>query len=274
VKGHKDQRAGARGKVQREHAEEVPQKPDGQAGLFRLYGRQPIFEAARRGLLKSLEVSRLAHGRIIEEILHIAQEQRVPVERVEHIEPEAGHPVQGIRALAQPPQLRFDLAEFVRKLPPEPPPLLLMVDGVTDPQNFGAILRTAEAAGVQAVIVRERRQAPITEAVVKTSAGAAYLIPLFQVVNLAQTLRMLADKGIWSVAAVLDVKALRYDRFDWRRPTVVIVGAEGPGVADLLVRKADDCVYIPMSGRIDSLNVSVATGILLFEAAKARTARK
>jgi 23S rRNA (guanosine2251-2'-O)-methyltransferase len=240
------------------------------SGLFHLYGRRPVLEALKLRRVRSLDVSVTARGPIIHELLQVAAGQSIPVSRVEAFPEEEGHHLQGIRALAEPPALRRDLRQFARRLPESPPPLLLMLDGIHDPHNFGAILRTADGAGVSAVVIRERRQAPVTDVVVKTSAGAAYTVPIFVVSNLSQTLRMLAEEGFWSVAAVAGPDAKPYREYQWNSKAVLIVGAEGSGVSDLLRRTADDRIAIPMRGRLESLNVSVATGILLFEAASHR----
>jgi 23S rRNA (guanosine2251-2'-O)-methyltransferase len=252
---------------------DTPAQPGESSGLFRVYGRRAVTELLRLGLVKTLEVARQAHGRALEDILRLAADQRVPVSRVEFLEDEDGPVEQGVRALAVPPPLRHDLRRFVEVLPEAPAPLILMLDGITDPHNFGAILRTAECAGVSAVIIRERRQAPITDTVVKTSAGAAYLVPVFQVVNLSQGLRILAECGFWSVAAVADDSSRSYRDYKWNGKTVLIVGAEGAGVSELLKRDADERILIPMAGKLESLNVSVATGVILFHAAAAREHR-
>jgi 23S rRNA (guanosine2251-2'-O)-methyltransferase len=194
----------------------------------------------------------------------------VPVSRVESFPEEEGHNLQGIRALAEPPLLRHDLRRFAQDLPDSPPPLLLMLDGVHDPHNFGAILRSADGAGVNAVIIRHHRQAPVTDVVVKTSAGAAYTVPVFVVSNLSQALRTLSELGFWSVVAVAGPDTKPYHEYRWNFKTLLIVGAEGSGVSDLLKRTADERIAIPLYGQLDSLNVSVATGILLFEAATHR----
>ena len=240
------------------------------SGLFRLYGRQPVIEALKLRRVRSVQISAGAHGGSVNEILKLAAEQSVPVSRVESFSEEEGHTSQGVHALAEPPLLRHDLRRFVQDLPDSPPPLLLVLDGVQDPHNFGAILRSADGAGVDAVIIRERRQAPVTDAVVKASAGAAYAVPIFQVSNLYQTLRLLAEQGFWSVAAVAEPRAKPHREYLWNSKIVLIVGSEGSGVSDLLRRTADERVAIPMHGTLDSLNVSVATGILLFEAAAHR----
>jgi 23S rRNA (guanosine2251-2'-O)-methyltransferase len=244
-------------------------RPGDASGLFRLFGRKPVLEALRMGVVKQIDVSRRAHGKVVDEILELAAEQRVDVRRVEEIAGEDDFTMQGIVANAYPPVLRDDLKYFVRDLPESPFPLLLMLDGITDPHNFGAILRTAEGAGVTGVIIRERRQVQITEVVVKSSAGAAYLIPIFQVTNLSQCMRLLTEEGFWSVAASGETET-SYRQYNWKAKTLLIVGAEGAGVSDLLEREADDRISIPMYGHIESLNVSVATGVLLYEAARNR----
>jgi 23S rRNA (guanosine2251-2'-O)-methyltransferase len=245
-------------------------QPEESSGLFRIFGRRPVLEVLRLGLVKSIEVADRAHGRALDEILHLAAERKISVSRIAEFEEEEGQNTQGIRALALPPPLRHDLRGFLENLPDSPPPLILMLDGITDPHNFGAILRSAEGAGVSAVIIRERRQAPITEIVVKTSAGAAYLVPVFQVVNLSQTLKILTENGFWSVAAVAAADSRSYREYRWSGKVVLIVGAEGAGVSELLQRQADDRILIPMAGKLESLNVSVATGVLLFHAAANR----
>jgi 23S rRNA (guanosine2251-2'-O)-methyltransferase len=239
-------------------------------GHFRIYGRQPVLEALRLGLARSVSCTRTAHGKIMDDIRRLAAEQELPLTVMDEFPEEEGVVTQGVQAVTLPPELRHDIQHFVEELPESPHPLLLMLDGITDPHNFGAILRSADAAGVKAVIIRERRQVHITDAVVKSSAGAAYTVAIFEVVNLSQTLRMLRDKGFWSVAAAQGEDSKPYREHDWNAKTVLIVGAEGAGISDLIKKEADVRVSIPMFGKLDSLNVSVAAGVLLFESAMAR----
>jgi 23S rRNA (guanosine2251-2'-O)-methyltransferase len=229
-----------------------------------------VLEALRLGLARSVSCTRTAHGKILDDIRRLASEQELPFTVVDEFPEEEGIVTQGVQAIALPPETRHDIQNFVKELPESPLPLILMLDGITDPHNFGAILRTADAAGVNAVIIRERRQVHVTDAVVKASAGAAYTVPIFEVVNLSQTLRMLGENGFWSAAAATGEDSKPYREHDWNIRTVLIVGAEGAGISDLIKKEADVRISIPMSGKIDSLNVSVATGILLFEAAMAR----
>lgn len=148
-------------------------------------------------------------------------------------------------------------------------PLLLVLDGVQDPHNLGACLRTAEAAGALAVVAPKDRAAGLTPAVRKVASGAAELIPFIQVVNVARALARLQVLGVWAVGAAGAAPASVYDaRLD--RPLALVLGAEGGGLRRLTRERCDELVHIPMPGRIESLNVSVAAGVCLFEALRQR----
>ncbi len=148
-------------------------------------------------------------------------------------------------------------------------PLLLVLDGVTDPYNLGACLRTAEAAGVHAVIVPRDRSAGLTPAARKASAGASEILPLVQVTNLARTLRMLKDRGIWLYGAAGDAESDLYS-LDLAGPMALVMGSEGEGLRRLTAETCDYLLRIPMPGTMESLNVSVATGVCLFEVRRQR----
>jgi 23S rRNA (guanosine2251-2'-O)-methyltransferase len=152
------------------------------------------------------------------------------------------------------------------------PPLLLVLDGVTDPHNLGACLRSADAAGVAAVIVPRDRAAGLTAVVRKVAAGAAETVPLVQVVNLARTLRQLQERGVWLVGASDDASRTLYDS-DCTGPVALVMGSEGEGMRRLTREACDELVSIPMQGAVESLNVSVAAGIALFEAVRQRRAK-
>lgn len=149
------------------------------------------------------------------------------------------------------------------------PPLLLVLDGVQDPHNLGACLRSADAAGVHAVIAPRDRAVGLTPVVRKVASGAAETVPFIQVTNLARTLRMLKDKGLWTVGADAEGDGDVFSA-DLRGPTVLVMGAEGQGMRRLTREHCDLLVRIPMQGTVESLNVSVATGICLFEAVRQR----
>jgi 23S rRNA (guanosine2251-2'-O)-methyltransferase len=149
-------------------------------------------------------------------------------------------------------------------------PLLLVLDGVEDPRNLGAILRTADAAGVHGVIIPERRAAGLTETVAKAAAGAMEHVPVVKVVNIAQTLDELKKGGIWVAGAEAGGEMVYWDA-DLVRPTALVLGGEDRGVRRLVKERCDYLMSMPLLGRISSLNVSVAAGILLYEVLRQRS---
>jgi len=151
------------------------------------------------------------------------------------------------------------------------PPLLLVLDGVQDPHNLGACLRSADAAGAAAVIVPRDRAAGLTPVVRKVAAGAAETVPLVAVVNLARTLRALKERGVWLVGTDDEADRTLYQA-DLAGPVAVVMGSEGEGLRRLTRDSCDQLVSIPMAGAVESLNVSVATGVMLFEAVRQRSA--
>jgi 23S rRNA (guanosine2251-2'-O)-methyltransferase len=160
-----------------------------------------------------------------------------------------------------------DLTEGLSQLTVDP--LLLILDGVTDPHNLGACLRTADAAGAHAVVIPKDRAAPVDGVVRKVAAGAAEFIPVVAVTNLARTLELLKERGIWVVGTDGEAEQALYSA-DLKRPLALVLGAEGRGMRRLTRDKCDFLVRIPMAGHMPSLNVSVAAGIVLFEALRQR----
>lgn len=239
-----------------------------------IYGRHPVLEALRKGIVQEIEIHQAAHGAVIKEIEQEAAQHGIRCYRRTFESDTDSATRQGVRARINPVTARDDLPDFVDELDLSAGPLLLMLDGIEDPHNFGAILRSAYAAGVDGVIVRSRRQAPLTSTVFKTSAGAAALIPIFEVNNLEHVLRSFKPMGWWVASAVMNDSTTDYRDYDWNLPTILIMGAEGKGVSDLLVKRSDHLISIPMRGKLDSLNVSVATGILLFEASHQKLTKK
>jgi 23S rRNA (guanosine2251-2'-O)-methyltransferase len=148
-------------------------------------------------------------------------------------------------------------------------PLLLILDGVTDPHNLGACLRTADAAGAHAVIIPKDRAATLDSVARKVAAGAAEFIPVASVTNLARTLEALKQRGVWIVGTEGEATQSLYSA-DFKRPLALVLGAEGSGMRRLTREKCDFLVRIPMAGHMESLNVSVAAGIVLFEALRQR----
>ncbi|MDX1755822.1 MAG: 23S rRNA (guanosine(2251)-2'-O)-methyltransferase RlmB [Marinobacter sp.] len=151
------------------------------------------------------------------------------------------------------------------------PPFLLVLDGVTDPHNLGACLRTADAAGVQAVIVPKDKSASLTPTARKVACGAAETVPLVRVTNLARTLRTLQDEGVWLIGTAGEADSTLYQA-DFKGAVALVMGAEGKGMRRLTREHCDLLINIPMLGHVDSLNVSVATGVCLYEVLRQRLA--
>ncbi len=161
-----------------------------------------------------------------------------------------------------------DLYDLLTQL--ETNPLLLVLDGVTDPHNLGACLRTSEAAGVHAVIIPRDKSVGLTPTVRKVASGAAELVPLIQVTNLARTLQDLKDAGVW-IVGTSDKAADDVFAQDFSMPTALVMGAEGAGMRRLTEKQCDMLIRLPMAGKISSLNISVATGVCLYEAVRQRS---
>jgi 23S rRNA (guanosine2251-2'-O)-methyltransferase len=147
--------------------------------------------------------------------------------------------------------------------------LLLVLDGVEDPRNFGAILRSAECAGVTGVLIPERRSVGLTETVVKSSAGATEYIRVAKTANINRLIERLKERSVWVVGTSAEAET-NYTDWDWTRPTALVLGGEGRGLHRLVAENCDVLVKIPMYGKIQSLNVSVAAGVILFEARRQR----
>ena len=192
---------------------------------------------------------------------------RVPRAELDRITDGARH--QGVAAQADGAELRDEggLAPLLDRL--NGPPFLLVLDGVQDPHNLGACLRSANAAGVHAVIAPRDRSAGLTAVARKVASGAAEATPFFQVTNLARTLRELKDRNIWFVGLAGEAEQTLYE-LDLKGPIAIVMGAEGEGMRRLTKEHCDFLARIPMSGSVESLNVSVATGIALFEATRQR----
>lgn len=164
-----------------------------------------------------------------------------------------------------------DLSDLLAQLDKQNiPPLLLILDGVTDPHNLGAVLRTADAAGVHGVIVPKDRSAKLTGTARKVACGAAEVMPLFVVTNLARSLKSLQNEGVWIVGTAGEAEQDVFHK-SMTGPLALVMGAEGTGMRRLTRENCDDLVKIPMAGSVSSLNVSVATGVILFEAVRQRT---
>lgn len=239
----------------------------------RVYGVHAV-EALLRHHPKRVKQLWLAEGRQdprVQTLVQLAGDARVPVGQRERREldewAEGVH--QGVVAEVSPSQVWGEnyLEELLTR--GGAVPLLLVLDGVTDPHNLGACLRTADAAGVQAVIVPKDKSATLNATVRKVACGAAEVVPLVAVTNLARTLEKLQQQGLWVVGTAGEATQEIYD-LDLRGPTVLVMGAEGKGMRRLTREHCDYLAKLPMGGSVSSLNVSVATGVCLFEAVRQR----
>ena len=206
------------------------------------------------------------------EILQLAERANVPVRRVSRREldervPGVSH--QGVVAETgvAPTLGEKELPQFLEALPR--PPFLLVLDSIQDPHNLGACLRSAAAAGVDAVILPKDRSAPLNSTVRKVACGAAETLPVLRVTNLARTLRLLRDAGVWIYGAAGEARDSLWEA-DLSGPLALVLGGEGKGLRRLTREHCDGLLAIPMAGSMSSLNVSVAAGICLFEARRQR----
>ena len=231
-----------------------------------VFGVNAVIEALRSGQVRAVRVA--TDGGRLAEVRRLATMQGVPVARVavEALDRVAGGAVhQGVAAdvAASEPLGLEDLIGQAAD-----PALLLVLDGIEDPQNVGAILRAGDAAGVDGV-VRQTRRAAALATVAKTSAGAVAHVKLASVVNIARALTQLQAAGIWTVGLAADGDDI-YDDFDLTLPTALVLGSEGQGLRRLVRERCDRVASIPMCGRVNSLNVGVAAGVALFEAVRQR----
>lgn len=232
-----------------------------------IYGINPVIEALRAGRVTLLRVADRRSDRL-KSILSLAAQAEV---RVEYVTPEtlarqAGGGVhQGVVADISGVG-EHSVGELVQM---STAPLLVVLDGVEDPQNLGAILRTADAAGADGVVVQARRSAALGGAVAKASAGALAHVRIAEVVNIARAIEELKALGVWTVGLAAE-GVMAYDTIDFTLPTAIVLGGEGTGLRRLVRERCDLTAAIPMRGHVESLNVSVAAGVVLFEALRQR----
>lgn len=237
-----------------------------------LSGRNPIREAIKSG--RDIEKLLVAKGDLsgtAREIVAMAREAHIPVQTVDRSRlDEITRNHQGMLAFASAYryyEVEDMLADAAEK---NEDPFLVVLDGVTDPMNLGAVIRTAACVGAHGVIVPERRAVGLTPSAVKASAGAIETVKVARVTNLKRTLDMLKERGVWLYAADMDGED--YRRVDFAGPMALIIGAEGEGVSRLVLENSDYKVSLPMKGGVGSLNASVAAGILMYAAMAHREA--
>lgn len=263
-----------------------------------IVGVNPILEALRADRpFEKIYIASGRKGKPIQEILNLARSRGIeirfePKERIEQIarriqerERQYGNKGESLphSHLPAPPPLHtqgvlgitspyryHSLEELWEKVQGKTePPFIVLLDGIEDPHNLGAILRSAEGAGVHGIILPKRRSAGLTPAAVKTSAGALEYLPVCRVSNLASTLDRLKDYGLWIYGAVPKVGEAYY-RVDFKGPVALVIGGESEGLKDLTLKKCDFLVSIPLYGKIASLNASVAAALLMFEVRQQR----
>ena len=247
------------------------EKRELQADRDKVTGRNAVHEALKSG--RSLDHVLVAKGErsgSIRPLLAACRERGIPVKEVDSrkLDQLCGPHHQGIAAVAACKEYAELEDLFAAAERSGEPPFFVICDGIEDPHNLGAILRSAEAAGVHGVIVPKRHGAGLTSAVYKASAGAVEYVPVARVANITQTIRDIQKRGVWVYG--LDMDGETWCTADLRGAAALVVGSEGKGISRLVKDTCDHLVSLPMSGRIGSLNASVACGILLYEGLRQR----
>ena len=240
-----------------------------------LAGPHAVLEAIRAGrVIKRLMISNERGTRTgpVNELLAEAQERRIFVRYVDKLEVQRLSPIenhQGVVAIVE-GKAGVDLDELLLHLDAvSEPALVLVVDSLQDPQNFGVLLRSAEGAGVAGVVIPRHRAVGLTPAVAKTSAGASEHLMIADVANLRQAIDALKEKGVWVIGAD-ETGDMLYDEVDYRGPSAIVIGGEGEGIRRLVLEGCDQVVRIPMSGHVASLNAAAAGTVILYEALRQR----
>jgi 23S rRNA (guanosine2251-2'-O)-methyltransferase len=231
-----------------------------------IYGIHPVMEAIKaEKSIDKLFIQKGLKGYLSSELINLLQEKNigykiVPVEKLNRLTKE-NH--QGVVGFISP--VKFQNLEFaLEKRNPDIPVVFILLDGITDPRNFGAIIRTAVATSVSGIIIPENNSAPINEDTIKTSAGGVFKVPFYKVKHLKDAIYLLDSYGIKIVAATVKTNRLVYD-INLTESFALLMGSEGKGIHPALLKIAGEKVKIPMSENIDSLNVSVACGVILYE---------
>ncbi len=242
-----------------------------------VYGVNAVEEALRAGKrqVESISILENARPERLKRLLGLARTAGVPIHRVPRFGSDwnlSAVKHQGVVARIAAAQYSNaeDLIEMlVARIGTDDPPLIVGLDGIEDPRNMGSILRTAECAGVHGVFVPERRATGLTDVVAKVSAGALEYVPVARVKNLVRLIEQLKERNIWVVGASADASRF-YTEWDWTVPVALFLGNEGSGLHRLVSERCDALVRVPIVGHIESLNVAVAAGVLLFEARRQR----
>jgi 23S rRNA (guanosine2251-2'-O)-methyltransferase len=252
--------------------EKPPERETGTAAASVVYGVLPVLELLRANTrtIDKIAIADGVHEKRLSEIFDLARAMgivvnRIPRNRLNELAGEGANN-QGVVAFAAAASYST-LEDILGNCGKDA--LLLILDGLEDPRNFGAILRTAECAGVNGVVIPERRSVGMTETVSKSSAGATEYVAVAKAPNLNRLIEDLKARDIWVVGTSADAETTYVD-WDWSRPTALVLGGEGKGLHRLVAENCDVLVKIPIYGKIQSLNVSVAAGVILFEAQRQR----
>jgi 23S rRNA (guanosine2251-2'-O)-methyltransferase len=232
--------------------------------MEKLIGINPVTEALKnKKEIEYIEIFKGTKDEKIKEIKYLASKQNIKIKNSDKREENS----QGVVAYISDYDYYMDFGEFQEKLILEEKSLVLVLDGIQDPRNFGAIIRSAETFGISGIIIPERRAVKINETVVKTSTGAIEHVPIVKVTNLSRTLEALKKLDFWVYGAEADGEKLYYEE-KYPRKSALVLGSEGFGIKQKVKEQCDILVKIPLKGKINSLNVSVAGGILLAEMSK------
>ena len=237
-------------------------------------GRKPVMEALRAGTnIEKIVFLLGVQGTVIEEIRRAAERNKVPVtqaSRQEFRELASDATTQGVVALLHDVKTFIGLDEIVGAAEAKNErPLILILDSIEDPQNLGALVRTAECAGVHGVVIPKHHAASVTSAVVKASAGATEHMAMAEVTNIVSTMDELKERGFWTAGVAVEGD-IPFTEFDYTTPAAIVVGNEGKGIRRLVREHCDRLVRIPMYGSLGSLNASVAGALVMYEAARQR----
>lgn len=238
-----------------------------------IFGIRPVLEAieASKSIDKIL-IKREINGDLVKELIQKAKDYAIPVQRVpnEKLNRITMKNHQGVIAIICPVRY-FDLDNLISILYEEgKTPIAVVLDGVTDARNFGAIARSAECAGADFIVIPEKGSASVTSDSVRASAGALFHIPVCRVKELSQCINSLQENG-YKVIGASEKSALNYTLINYKVPVAIIMGAEDKGLSSDVLRRCDELAAIPILGKVGSLNVSVASGIILYEAVRQRT---
>ncbi|MFV0558928.1 MAG: 23S rRNA (guanosine(2251)-2'-O)-methyltransferase RlmB [Enterococcus sp.] len=254
----------------RKFEQSKPTKPEnGELADNFVFGHHAVTEALKQGRGNKLFLLEDAKGEKIEQLKELAREHSVPVKWVpkQKIDTMSDHGVHQGMVLAITPYEYLNLDELLSQTQKENP-FFIILDGLEDPHNFGSILRTADASGVDGVIIPKHRAVGITPVVVKTSTGAIEHVPVARVTNLSQAIKQLKEAGVWIFGTAME--GTNFQQWNAKGSIALIIGNEGRGMSAGLMKEVDELLTIPMTGHVQSLNASVAAGLLMYEAFRKR----